>query len=88
MKRIKKEVRDMREFLKDLRKNTNEELIEKLNYSQKNYNNFFDLRYKYNINEDRVNYNLDVYLTNMNKIKKVFKERNIKIEFINGWEIV
>lgn len=78
----------MREFLKDLRKNTNEELIKKLNYNQQWYNKYFDLMYKYDVRDSSTRYSLDVYLTNMNKIKKVFKERNIKIEFINGWEII
>ena len=37
----------MRELLKKLRKNKNEELIEKLNYNQIKYNKYFDLIYKY-----------------------------------------
>jgi lysyl-tRNA synthetase class I len=88
LKIIRKEEKRMREFLKDLRKNTNEKLIEKLNYNQQWYNKYFDLMYKYDVRDAGTRYSLDLYLTNMNKIKKVFEERNITIEFVNGWEVV
>ena len=78
----------MRELLKKLRKNKNEELIEKLNYNQIKYNKYFDLMYKYGCKDESTRYNLNLYLSNMNKIKQVFEERNTRIEFINGWEII
>lgn len=77
----------MKEYLKNLRNENNEALIEKLNYNQQRYNKWFDI-YKY-IRYDRgIKYTIDTYLNNMNKIKQVLKERNIEIAFLNGWEIV
>lgn len=78
----------MREFLKILRKEENGRLIQKLNYNQVKYNNAFDLMYKYNCKDESTRYNLNLYLSNMNKIKQVLEERNIKIQFLNGWEII
>lgn len=77
----------MKEFLKDLRNEDNESLINKLNYNQQNYNKWFDI-YKYNRNDKCINYNMETFQNNMNKIKQVFKERKINIEFRNGWEII
>ena len=77
----------MKEFLKDLRKEGNENLINKLNYNQQKYNKWFNI-YKFNRNDRGVNHNINTYLNNINKIKKVFKERKVDIEFKNGWEII
>lgn len=77
----------MKEYLKNLRKESNTILIDKLNYNQQMYNKWFDI-YKYNRYDKCINYNIDIYLNNMNKIKQVLKERNIEIAFLNGWEIV
>ena len=77
----------MKEYLKNLRNENNEVLIDKLNYNQQKYNKWFDI-YKYNRNDRCINYNMETFLNNMNKIKQVFKERKINIDFINGWEII
>lgn len=77
----------MKEYLKNLRNENNEVLIEKLNYNQQKYNKWFDI-YRYDRYDRDVNYRMDTYLNNMNKIKQVFEERNIKIDFLNGWEII
>lgn len=77
----------MKEYLKNLRKEDNEILIDKLNYNQQKYNKWFDI-YRYDRYDRDVNYRMDTYLNNMNKIKQVFEERNIKIDFLNGWEII
>lgn len=78
----------MKELLKNLRKMESEELITRLNYNQKKYNDYFDLRYKYKCDDSSTNYYMNTYLTNINKIKKVLQERNLKINFLNGWEII
>ena len=77
----------MKEYLKNLRNENNEVLIDKLNYNQQKYNKWYDV-YKYNRYDRSTNYNMEIYLSNMNKIKQVFKERNIEIAFLNGWEII
>ena len=77
----------MKEYLKNLRNENNDVLIEKLNYNQQNYNKWFDI-YKYNRNDKCINYNMETFQNNMNKIKQVFKERKINIDFRNGWEII
>ena len=77
----------MKEFLKDLRNEDNKSLINKLNYNQKNYNKWFDI-YKFDRYNRSINYNMETYLNNMNKIKQVLKERKINIDFKNGWEII
>lgn len=77
----------MKEFLKDLRNEDNKSLINKLNYNQKNYNKWFDI-YKFDRYNRSINYNMETYLNNMNKIKQVLKERKINIDFINGWKII
>lgn len=77
----------MKEYLKNLRKESNSTLIDKLNYNQQKYNKWFDV-YKYNRCDKSINYNIDTYLGNINKIKQVLKERNVEIAFLNGWEIV
>ena len=77
----------MKEYLKNLRNENNEVLIEKLNYNQQKYNKWFDI-YKYNRNDKCINYNMETFQNNMNKIKQVFKERKINIDFRNGWEII
>lgn len=78
----------MRELLKNLRKYDNEKLIDKLNYNQKWYNKYFDLIYKYDVRDRGTRYTFDVHDSNLGKIKQVFRERNITIEFINGWKII
>ena len=77
----------MKEYLKNLRKESNTILIDKLNYNQQKYNKWFDI-YKYNRNDKCINYNMETFQNNMNKIKQVFKERKINIDFRNGWEII
>ena len=77
----------MKEYLKNLRNENNEVLIDKLNYNQQKYNKWFDI-YKYNRNDRCINYNMETFQNNMNKIKRVFKERKIKSDFRNGWEII
>lgn len=77
----------MKEYLKNLRNENNEVLIDKLNYNQQKYNKWFDI-YKYNRSDKSTNYIMNTCLNNMNKIKKVFQERKINIEFRNGWEII
>ena len=77
----------MKEFLKDLRNEDNTSLINKLNYNQQNYNKWFDI-YKFDRYNRSINYNMNIYLNNMNKIKQVLKERKINIDFKNGWEII
>ena len=77
----------MKEFLKNLRNEDNQSLIEKLNYNQQKYNKWFDV-YRFNRHDRHTNYIMDNCLNNMNKIKQVFKERKISIDFRNGWEII
>ena len=77
----------MKEYLKNLRKESNTILIDKLNYNQQMYNKWFDV-YKYDRYDRSTNYYMEIYLSNMNKIKQVFKERKININFRNGWEII
>ena len=77
----------MKEYLKNLRKESNSTLIDKINYNQQMYNKWFDI-YKYNRCDKDINYRMNKYLDNINKIKQVFKERNTEIAFLNGWEIV
>lgn len=77
----------MKEFLKDLRNEDNKSLIDKLNYNQQKYNKWFDI-YKFNRNDKSTNYIMNNCLNNINKIKQVFKERKVNIEFKNGWEII
>lgn len=79
--------REIKEYLKNLRNENNDVLIEKLNYNQQKYNKWFDI-YKYNRSDKCINYNMETFLNNMNKIKQVFKERKINIDFRNGWEII
>lgn len=77
----------MKELLKDLRNKDNKSLIDKLNYNQEKYNKWFDI-YRFDRCDRSVNYNMNTYLNNMNKIKQVLKERKINIDFINGWKII
>lgn len=77
----------MKEYLKKLRNENNDILIDKLNYNQQKYNKWFDI-YKFNRNDASTNYIIDTCLSNMNKIKKVFQERKVNIEFRNGWEVI
>ena len=78
---------EMKEFLKNLRNESNQILIDKLNYNQQKYNKWFNI-YKYNRNDASTNYIVNTCLNNMNKIKQVFKERKINIDFRNGWEVI
>lgn len=77
----------MKELLKNLRNESNQSLIDKLNYNQQKYNKWFNI-YKYNRSDASTNYIINTCLNNMNKIKQVFKERKINIEFRNGWEVI
>ena len=77
----------MKEFLKNLRNEDNQSLIDKLNYNQQKYNKWFDI-YKFDRNDISTNYIMDTCLSNMNKIKQVIKKRKINIDFRNGWEII
>lgn len=79
--------REIKEYLKNLRNENNEILIDKLNYNQQKYNKWYDV-YKYDRYDRCINYHMEIYLSNMNKIKQVFKERKINIDFRNGWEII
>lgn len=77
----------MKEFLKNLRNEGNQSLIDKLNYNQQKYNKWYDI-YKFNRHDTYTNRVMNNCLNNMNKIKQVFKERKINIDFINGWEVI
>lgn len=77
----------MKEFLKDLRNEDNKSLINKLNYNQQKYNKWYDI-YKFDRHDEYTNRTMENCLNNMNKIKQVFKERKININFRNGWEII
>lgn len=77
----------MKEFLKNLRNEDNQSLIDKLNYNQQNYNKWYDI-YKFNRHDIYTNHIMNNCLNNMNKIKQVFKERKINIDFRNGWKII
>lgn len=77
----------MKEYLKNLRNENNEVLIDKLNYNQQKYNKWYDV-YKYDRYDRSTNYYMEIYLSNINKIKQVFEERKINIDFRNGWEII
>ena len=72
----------MKELLKNLRNESNHILIDKLNYNQQKYNKWFDI-YKYNRSDTSTNYIINTCLNNMNKIKQVFRERKINVEFRN-----
>lgn len=77
----------MKEFLKNLRNEDNRSLIEKLNYNQQKYNKWFNI-YKFDRSDSYANRMIENCLSNMNKIKQVFKERKIIVIFRNGWEII
>ena len=73
-------------FLKDLRKMTNEKILESLNDAQQRYNRRFEI---WEITKDATDsYFMNTYLRTINNCKKVLAERNLKVEFINGWEVV
>ena len=44
--------------------------------------------YKFDKNDAYTNRVMNNCLNNINKIKQVFKERKVNIEFKNGWEII
>lgn len=77
----------MKEFLKNLRNEDNQRLINKLNYNQQKYNKWYDI-YRFDRHDEYTNRIMENCLKNMNKIKQVFKERKINIEFRNGWEVI
>lgn len=79
--------KDGKEFLKDLRKEDNQSLINKLNYNQQKYNKWFDI-YKFDRHDEYTNRTMEICLNNMNKIKQVFQERKVNVEFRNGWELI
>ena len=73
-------------FIKYLKDKTNEELLKILNDAQRKYNQRCEL---YFITKDRTDdYFMNCHLRTMNNCKKVLARRNIKVDFINGWEIV
>lgn len=78
----------MRELLKNLRTYDNEKLLEKLNYNQIWYEQYYNLIHKYGVKDGSTKYFYEIHYSNIQKIKKVLKERNITIEFINGWKII
>ena len=72
-------------FLKDLRKMSDEKILKELNDAQQRYNKSFEIwEYTRSANDS---YFMNVYLRTMNNCKKVLAERNLKVEFINGWEM-
>ena len=73
-------------YLKDLRKMNDEEILKRLNNAQQSYNKRFEIWEITRSTNDK--YFMDVYLRTMNNCKKVLSERNLKVEFINGWEVV
>lgn len=73
-------------FIKDLKDLDNEKILELLNDAQMRYNRRFDL---WRITKDRSDsYFMDYYSRTINNCKKVLERRNIKVEFINGWEMI
>lgn len=73
-------------YLKDLRKMSNEKILKSLNDAQQGYNRRFEIwEYTKSATDS---YFMDVYLRTINNSKKVLAERNLKVEFINGWEVV
>lgn len=73
-------------FIKDLKDLDNEKILELLNDAQMRYNRRFDL---WRITKDSSDsYFMDYYSRTINNCKKVLERRNIKVEFINGWEMV
>lgn len=73
-------------FLKDLKELDNEKVLELLNDAQERYNRRFEI---WRITKDKSDsYFMDYYLRTMNNCKKVLERRNIKVEFINGWEMI
>jgi hypothetical protein len=73
-------------FLKDLKELSNEKILELLNEAQERYNKRFDI---WRITKDSTdNYFMEVHLRTINNAKKILARRNIKVEFINGWEMI
>ena len=73
-------------FLKDLKELSNEKILELLNEAQERYNKRFDI---WRITKDSTdNYFMEVHLRTINNCKKILARRNIKVEFINGWEMI
>ena len=73
-------------FIKDLKDLDNEKILELLNDAQMRYNRRFEI---WRITKDSSdNYFMNYYSRTMNNCKKVLERRNIKVEFINGWEMV
>lgn len=73
-------------FIKDLKDLDNEKILELLNDAQMRYNRRFDL---WRITKDKSDsYFMDYYSRTINNCKKVLERRNIKVEFINGWEMI
>lgn len=73
-------------FIKDLKDLDNEKILELLNDAQIRYNRRFET---WRITKDSSdNYFMDYWLRTMNNCKKVLERRNIKVEFINGWEMI
>lgn len=73
-------------FIKDLKDLDNEKILELLNDAQMRYNRRFDL---WRITKDSSDsYFMDYYSRTINNCKKVLERRNIKVEFINGWEMI
>lgn len=73
-------------FIKDLKDLDNEKVLKLLNDAQIRYNRRFEI---WRITKDSSdNYFMNYYLRTMNNCKKVLERRNIKVEFINGWEMI
>lgn len=73
-------------YLKDLRKMDTDKILKELNDAQTRYNRRFEI-WKYT-KDTTDNYFMNVYLRTINNSKKVLAERNLKVEFINGWEVI
>lgn len=74
-------------YLKDLRKMSDETIVELLNDSQKWYNKWFDIwKYTKSVSESK---RLDRYEKTISNCKRVLLERNLKVEFTyKGWEVI
>lgn len=73
-------------FIKDLKDLDNEKILKLLNEAQMRYNRRFET---WRITKDSSdNYFMNYYSRTIENCKKVLERRNIKVEFINGWEMI
>ena len=73
-------------FQKDLYNLDNKKILELLNDAQQRYNKRFDI---WRITKDKTDdYFMSYHLRTMNNCKKILAKRNIKVDFINGWEVI